>query len=69
MGSLLLSKRAITFSRRNTCKLYLKRNGKLLQQRCVKCTDGGIMDYADPERPDQRRFSASDIQRLINLYQ
>ncbi|MET0355688.1 MAG: matrixin family metalloprotease [Cellvibrio sp.] len=31
-------------------------------------TDGGIMDYAFPDKPDPRRFTTSDLQRIIDLY-
>jgi hypothetical protein len=31
-------------------------------------TDMGMMDYADPNKPDRRKFLASDHQRIINLY-
>lgn len=30
--------------------------------------DGGIMDYADPNKADRRKFLASERQRIIDLY-
>ena len=30
--------------------------------------DGGIMDYADPNKPDRRKFLPSERQRIIELY-
>lgn len=30
--------------------------------------DGGIMDYADPNKPDRRKFLPSERDRIINLY-
>lgn len=33
---LIFSKRAVIFSKRNKCKLYLKKNGKLIQQKINK---------------------------------
>lgn len=30
--------------------------------------DGGIMDYADPNKPDRRKFLPSERERIINLY-
>lgn len=32
-------------------------------------TDGGIMDYEPLDKPDNRKLLASDIQRIISLYQ
>lgn len=34
--NIAFSKRAIIFSRRNKCKLYLKKNGKPVQQKIIK---------------------------------
>lgn len=31
-------------------------------------TDGGMMDYAHPDKPDRRKFTANDCFRIINLY-
>ncbi len=31
-------------------------------------TDGGMMDYAHPGKPDRRKFTANDCLRIINLY-
>lgn len=31
-------------------------------------TDMGMMDYADPNKPDRRKFLANDLQRIVNLY-
>lgn len=36
LKEVLYSKRVIIFSKRNKRKLYLKKNGKLIQQKCIK---------------------------------